>query len=142
MLGLSLILHIIIETPAAFLFILKPSSTLTTPQPHAHAVIRQYGLLLFCTNGIILILLLTRNFGTSSILVEQRVAGALAVYHLGPLVRALGRLQRGEKAKNVMANPILHMLVHAMCLLLLSFSFCVTPTRSHKALFREGLLSK
>ncbi|KAL8796335.1 MAG: hypothetical protein Q9195_001242 [Heterodermia aff. obscurata] len=77
-------LHIIGEFGAATGFFLRPSQTLNRPQPDAHAVIRQYALLLTSTNLIAAIFL----FQSQPTPVSTKVAGALALYHLGPLTRA------------------------------------------------------
>jgi hypothetical protein len=122
----SLILHILVEIPATVGFLLFPSATLPQPQAHAHSVIRQYGLLLGCTNLIIASLIVSKSSMPVTMyysLLESRVAGALALYHLGPLWRAASRLHRGEKPQNVFARPILHFVLHAVCLASLTSTF-------------------
>lgn len=86
-------LHILGECGAAAGFFLRPSQTLRQPQPDAHAVIRQYALLLICTNLIAIIFL----FQDCPTTISTRVAAALALYHLGPLTRAGLKVWRGER---------------------------------------------
>ena len=116
---LPFILHVVIEMPASLSFALKPSSTLLAPQPHAHPVIRQYALLLMSTNIIAGMCALHDNGAQSSNQTSglvRWVAGALALYHLGPITRAMGRHQRREGSDSVpWAQPWVHVLVHCLC---------------------------
>ncbi|PHH85788.1 hypothetical protein CDD83_11173 [Cordyceps sp. RAO-2017] len=121
-------LHMLVETPAALGFALAPSSTLPQPQPHAHAVIRQYGVLLLVTNLIVAALLLPPpgdEAPAGHTTLHRRVATALALYHIGPTGRALLRLSRPEgeeeqrrragKAVSLFRSPGLHLLLHVLC---------------------------
>jgi len=47
--------HILIELPAAFNFLLRPSEQLSAPAPQTHAIIQQYGALLLVSINIALI---------------------------------------------------------------------------------------
>lgn len=85
--------HIVGEIPASYNFLAHPSSTLPQPQPYAHPVIRQYALLLVSTNLIAGIFLFCDRPTT----VSCKVAGALAIYHLGPLMRAVTKIWKGKK---------------------------------------------
>ncbi|KAH8684229.1 hypothetical protein BGZ60DRAFT_511295 [Tricladium varicosporioides] len=76
-------LHIIIELPASLNFFLRPSEQLPTPAPQAHAIIKQYAVLLLASNLIALTFALRPIDDTS-----KKVAGALAVYHIAPVLRA------------------------------------------------------
>lgn len=108
-LHLALCLHILIETPASINFFLCPSSTLNTPQPHAHSVIRQYALLLLVTNilaGLCVGGLIDEDAG-------RKIVGVLAIYHIGPIIRAASNLRRKRKT---LGGPLLHLLVHSICL--------------------------
>jgi len=116
----GLLLHLIIELPASINFLIRPSSTLSVPQPQAHAVIRQYALLLLSTN-LIALTLLTREMEELS----GKMAGALAVYHVGPIVRALSRIQKQESG-GVLGGPWLHAFVHILCAATLVTSFIST----------------
>ena len=86
------LLHIIGETGATFGFALLPSQTLRQPQPHAHAVIRQFALLLLSSNLIAAIFL----FEDKPSAISCKVAGALALYHIGPFTRAALKIRNGE----------------------------------------------
>lgn len=121
----SLFLHILVEIPATIGFLLFPSASLPEPQPQAHAVIRQYGMLLGSTNLIVGILLISRLSmpGTVYGLLEGRVAGALALYHLGPLSRAAARIYRRENTGSVLFGPWLHIFLHAVCFVSLLSTF-------------------
>jgi len=123
--SLPFVLHILVEVPAAFTFALFPSTTLLRPQPDAHAVIRQYGLLLLSTN-IIASLFVFENRGSNSIddpiwHIEAWVAGSLALYHVGPLMRAGSRSWRGGgKGRSFVGQPRAHVIAHGICLIALA----------------------
>ncbi|KAH6679038.1 hypothetical protein B0J14DRAFT_579884 [Halenospora varia] len=112
-------LHIVIELPASLNFFFRPSEQLPTPAPQAHAVIKQYAVLLLSSNLIALIFAL-RPIDDMS----KKVAGALAVYHLAPVFRAARRIS-GEKTQygNGLGGPWLHFAVHGTCLAGLSRVF-------------------
>jgi hypothetical protein len=84
---LGFLLHILIEVPASINFFVFPSRQLGTYSPQAHAVIRQYALLLL-TSVLISVEFLIRPVDELS----GQVAGALAIYHVGPSARSIGRL--------------------------------------------------
>jgi len=123
--SLPFILHILVETPAAFTFALFPSSTLLRLQPDAHGVIRQYGLLLLSTN-IIASLFAFQGHERKSIddqfwQIEAWVAGSFALYHVGPLMRAGSRIWRGGgRRRSFVAQPWVHAIAHAVCLIALA----------------------
>lgn len=51
---------------------------------------------------------------------ERGVASALALYHLGPLIRAVHRSWRGEGGeRSILGQPWLHVLVHVLSCLAL-----------------------
>ena len=91
--SIPFLMHILGELGASYGFFVHPSSTLLEPQPFAHPVIRQYALLLISTNLIAAIFL----FQDQPSSISCRVAGALALYHLGPLTRAALKMRCGEK---------------------------------------------
>lgn len=106
-------LHIVVEIPAALNFIVNPSEELqlATPSPSAEALIRQYALLLICSNLIALVFLL-RPIDK----VSRRVACSLGLYYLGPAVRAISRLIRNEPALGTsLGGPAIHLVVHMFC---------------------------
>ena len=105
------LLHILIELPASLNFFIRPSTTLVTTQPYAHAVIRQYALLLMASNIIASIFLFKPQDA-----ITYKVAGALALYHFGPLVRAGSRIcGREESGQGELGGPWLHLVVHIIC---------------------------
>ncbi len=109
--NIPLLLHILIELPASLNFFFRPSATLAVKQPHAHAVIRQYALLLMTSNLITLIFLFRPLDDVS-----RKIAGALGLYHIGPLVRAGCRIWDGEgRGDGGLGGPWVHMGLHAIC---------------------------
>lgn len=119
------IFHVLVELPAAFAFMLSPSSTLSRPQQEAHAVIRQYGLLLLSTNAIASIFIFEDRHRSpnddQSWRIEAWVAGSLAVYHLGPLLRAGSRSWKAEgRTGTLLEQPWVHALVHGVNLISLA----------------------
>ena len=112
------ILHIVIELPAAISFAFFPSATLSIPQPHAQAVIRQYALLLFSTVVIAAVFVRQDRDGNGPTMQERSVASALGLYHLGPLIRAAHRSRRRKgSGRHVLGQPWLHVLMHVLCCL-------------------------
>jgi hypothetical protein len=110
-LGFGFWLHFLIEFPASLNFFLRPSEQLSSPAPQAHAIIRQYAVLLFVSNLIALIFALRPVDGAS-----RNVAGALSVYHLAPLVRAGSRIVDGSgEYGNGLGGPMVHLGVHGIC---------------------------
>ena len=118
----AFLLHLIIETVASINFILRPSATLLLPQPHSHAVIRQYALLLISSN-IIAAVMLNREVDSMS----GKVAGALGVYHFGPVVRAISRIVQRRSAGGL-DGPWLHAFAHMLCGTCLLVSFIAIGT--------------
>ncbi|CAL8581081.1 hypothetical protein XPA_006784 [Xanthoria parietina] len=106
--------HIITESPASIAFLLNPSMTLAQRQAHAHAVIRQYALLLLASVYIASTFLHCPPDHAS-----RKVAAALAFYHLGPLYRAGCRIRDGEGRvwgmEAVSGNPWVHFGAHGLC---------------------------
>lgn len=118
---LGFYLHFLVETPAIIGFLCFPSGTLTESQPHAHGVIRQYGLLLTTTNIIVASVLFSAEAlearGAQEFASLARcIAGALALYHTGPMTRAAFRMQaKDRKRSGLMASPAIHLVAHAVC---------------------------
>ncbi|KFY98700.1 hypothetical protein V498_01308 [Pseudogymnoascus sp. VKM F-4517 (FW-2822)] len=111
-------LHTLVETPAALNFFVIPSEELqlAAPSPCAEALIRQYALLLLCTNVIALVFLLRPVDKVS-----RHVACALGLYHLGPALRAISRLTRNEAALGTgLGGPAVHLVFHVLCLITLT----------------------
>lgn len=99
--------HAILEIPASLNYFLNPSGQLGIFSPQAHAVIRQYAVLLL-SSVLVALLFASRDQDELS----GQIAGALAVYHLAPMVRAMGRLG-GKQGK---CQPLLFLTLHGMCL--------------------------
>lgn len=109
----------IVELPASIAFFLNPSMTLSQSQPHAHAVIRQYALLLMSSNIIAYNFIFRSPDETSA-----SVAAALAVYHVGPLLRAGARVGGGEargQSGGGFSSPWVHLIAHLVCLVSLVY---------------------
>ncbi len=118
----AFLLHLIIETAASINFLLRPSATLSAPQPHSHAVIRQYALLLISSN-IIAAVMLNREIDATS----GKIAGALGVYHIGPIVRAVSRILQKSSGSGL-NEPWLHAFAHILCGTCLLVSFISSST--------------
>ena len=121
--------HIIVELPACISFFFHPSATLQIPQPHAHSLIRQYALLLL-SSILIAAIFVYEHPQPHSIAQQTRsnlasiVAPALAIYHIGPLIRAFDRIKRGEGSRGHwlrLRNPWLHIAAHALCIAALTW---------------------
>lgn len=116
----GLISHIMLETPALIGFLMRPSQTLSSPATPAHGLIRQYGLLLLCTNLLIALTIVYEPTDSEAMLLgyrrlEQVFAQVLLVYHVGPIIRAMARIRHGELGKNLFGDPYLHLLLHIGC---------------------------
>jgi hypothetical protein len=101
------LLHAVLEIPASLNFFLNPSGQLGVYSPQAHPVIRQYAVLLLASILIALSFALRDADELSG-----QVAGALAIYHLAPMLRAAGRLT-GRRA---IWQPLLFFATHGVCL--------------------------
>ncbi|TVY17394.1 hypothetical protein LARI1_G005206 [Lachnellula arida] len=109
-------LHLLIELPASLNFFLNPAEQLSSAAPQAHALVRQYAVLLFASSLVALIFA-TRQVDRTS----RNVAGALAVYHLAPLVRAVSRVFGGGVGYGkAFGGPWIHLAVHGLCFVGLS----------------------
>ena len=113
--SIPFLMHIIVEFPAAITLAFNPSGTLPVMQHDAHAIIRQYALLLMSSNFIASILALQDSQLPGLNPVSQGVAVSLAFYHLGPAVRAIGRIRRRDETQSFLANPRLHVSAHILC---------------------------
>ena len=106
------LLVILIELPPSMLFLFWPDAQLPAPQPQARALIRQYAVLLTSVNLIALIFCVRPVDETSRL-----VAGAMAVYQIGPAIRAASRIGRGERwFEGALGGPLVHLTVHMLCL--------------------------
>ncbi len=119
--------HVIMESPAIIAFALFPSATLRSRQPDAHAVIRQYALLLLTTVFIAAFFAFqSHDMQGSSVQaqkLERQVAGALALYHMGPMTRAAGKIRDWENRGHRLMT-IVHLLTHGACGMTLAGRAC------------------
>lgn len=110
-LKLGFLLHILIEVPASINFLVYPSGQLGSPSPQAHPIIRQYALLLM-TSVVIAIIYMLRPLDSTS----GQVAGALGIYHVGPSLRSIARLQtRFQQGHSLIySEASLYLFVHTV----------------------------
>lgn len=120
-------LHVLVETPACAMFCLYPSRQLKVYTPHAHAVIRQYALLLF-TSVLIALKFAQRPPDELS----GYVAASLSLYHIGPCLRALNEVVERHSSRNQkqertsllhLAEPTLYAIFHALTGVVLGSTF-------------------
>lgn len=111
-LQLGFILHIVIEIPASLNFFFFPSGQLGRETPHAHAVIRQYAVLLLSSILVAMAFVVRPMDETSG-----RVAAALAIYHIAPSIRSMFRLTRQAQLQQplIRSEAFLYLIVHAIC---------------------------
>lgn len=125
--NIAFMLHAAIEIPAAINFMLYPSKQLGVYTPHAHAIVRQYALLLL-SSVLVAIIFASRPSDDLSGL----IAGALAIYHIGPALRSVGRLRsQATRFENLlMSEAALYLACHTLCggLLLLHCSAHLSAT--------------
>ena len=108
-LQLGFLLHVLIEVPAAVNFLIFPSNQLGTYSPQAHAVIRQYALLLI-TSVLVSIIFMLRPVDQ----LAGQVAGALSLYHIGPSLRSIGRMRsRSQRNEQILTSEAgFYLLLH------------------------------
>ncbi|KAF4345943.1 hypothetical protein FBEOM_85 [Fusarium beomiforme] len=107
------LIHALIETPAAFTFILKPSSQLQPLPPSAALILQSFGGLLL-TSNLIALIFLRRAFDDAT----RQAALAFAFWHIWPCWRASRRLsgytEEGEASTTkTLGGPMVHLGVHA-----------------------------
>ncbi|KAK2627774.1 hypothetical protein QTJ16_002420 [Diplocarpon rosae] len=135
-LNIPFLIHVFLETPASLNFFFRPNNQLSSPAPQAHALIKQYAVLLLSSSLIALVFAFREADDTS-----RRVAGALAVYHVAPLMRAVERIGAGVegkkererealrgvggrgKAEGDLGGPWVHAVMHASALGALMWEF-------------------
>lgn len=128
-------MHTALELPASLNFFLHPLQQLLPPissgsnstlslAPSASIVVRQYALLLFVSCCVSLTFAVRPHHDNTT----RRGAGALALYHLGPLARAISRLGNGESPfEGGLGGPAVHAVGHGMCFVAL-LAVCVGPS--------------
>lgn len=110
--NMAFMLHIIIEVPAAINFMVQPSKQLGIYTPHAHAIIRQYAVLLV-SSILISVIFVSRPLDS----LTRNVAGSLAIYHVGPFLRSWSRLQSQAKQSLpvLLSEAALYLICHLLC---------------------------
>lgn len=110
--NIAFALHVAIEIPAAMIFMLYPSRQLGEYSPHAHAIVRQYALLLLAS-ALISLAFITRPTDDLS----RAVAGSLGIYHVGPALRSSSRLQRlsAQNGAFLLSEAFLYLVLHVVC---------------------------
>lgn len=110
--NVAFVLHVAIELPAALSFMVNPSRQLGRCTPHAHAVVRQYALLLFSSILVALVFI-----PHPADCVSGRVAASLAIYHVGPTVRSWYRVCGTGSLPHAISwgEGLLYFIVHAVC---------------------------
>lgn len=110
--NLGFLLHIVFEIPACLQFFILPSRQLGVSTPHAHALIRQYAVLLL-SSVLIACVFVTRPPSE----VSAQCAGALVVYHVAPAFRSVARLRRQARSKQpvFISEAFLYLIVHSVC---------------------------
>lgn len=116
------LLHVVIEVPALLNFFFFPSRQLGQETPHAHAIIRQYAVLLLSSILVAMVYIAQPLDDISG-----RVAGALAVYHIAPATRSVARLKKQAKMQQplFLSEAFLYLVVHALCCAALLHHFFV-----------------
>lgn len=111
-LNLPFLCHVLVEIPASISFMLHPSQQLITDTPHAHAMIRQYALLLF-SSVLIAATFVRRPLDNTA----ACVAGALALYHVGPTLRSFSRLRGSypDSKSLIRSEAFCYLMVHVIC---------------------------
>ncbi|KAK4126904.1 hypothetical protein N657DRAFT_180317 [Parathielavia appendiculata] len=127
----ALTLHLLTEVPASLSFLLAPHAQLLGASPEATLILRNLGGLLMATNLVCLAVLLAKP--PSDDRLTARLCLCLGTYHVWPIARAWVRmrLRRGahegsgsgsggggvREEKKVLGGPVVHFVVHVICLL-------------------------
>lgn len=114
---LAFLVHAVVETAAALSFIFYPERQLPTCTPAGKLILRQYGGLLLASSMVCLIIVADPDL---SVTTTRWMAVALGSYHVWPCHRALIRIRTealsGAKEESVLGVPLMHLMVHAICL--------------------------
>lgn len=118
--NMAFMLHIIIEVPAAINFMVQPSKQLGILTPHAHAIIRQYAVLLL-SSILISFTFVSRPLDS----LTRNIAGSLAIYHVGPFLRSWARLKSQSKQSLpvLLSEAALYLVCHLLCGMALLFCY-------------------
>lgn len=127
----ALTLHLLTETPAALSFLIAPAAQLPGATPEAKLILRNLGGLLAATNLACVALL--AHWAALPERLSALLCASLGTYHVWPAYRAWARLRmaaaddagrgdegkgkgRVEKEKKVLGGPVVHLVVHVLCL--------------------------
>ncbi|KAF5670583.1 hypothetical protein FHETE_4490 [Fusarium heterosporum] len=110
------LVHVLIETPAAFTFIFRPSSQLQPLPPSAALILQSFGGLLL-TSNLIALILIRRPFDD----VTRQAALAFSFWHIWPCHRAYMRMcgytkEDEASTTKTLGGPVVHLGVHAALL--------------------------
>ncbi|KAF4965085.1 hypothetical protein FSARC_7075 [Fusarium sarcochroum] len=110
------LIHALIESPAAFTFIFRPSSQLQPLPASAALILQSFGGLLL-TSNLIALAFVRRPFDD----VARHVALAFSFWHIWPCYRAYMRLNgrlEGEapSTTKTLGGPVVHLGVHVVML--------------------------
>lgn len=110
--NIAFMLHTAVEFPAALKFMFYPSKQLGVHTPQAHAIVRQYALLLMST---VLVSLLFARRPVDEL--SRAVGGAFAIYHIGPFLRSWYRLRKPSVTfqQKLWSEAFLYLVVHLIC---------------------------
>ncbi|KAI1362258.1 hypothetical protein F5Y08DRAFT_277872 [Xylaria arbuscula] len=114
---LAFVMHAAVETAAAISFIVQPEQQLPGCTPAAKLILRQYGGLLLASSMICMIVVASPGCSANA---TRLLAAALGSYHVWPCFRASARLrhqaQYDTHENSVFGGPLVHLLVHSVCL--------------------------
>jgi hypothetical protein len=118
----ALTLHLLTEIPASLSFLLAPHTQLPGATPEAKLILRNFGGLLMATNLVCLALLTQPAAAAAHDELTAQLCLCLGTYHVWPIYRAWSRMkwQRqgggGKEEKKVLGGPVVHFVVHVVCL--------------------------
>jgi hypothetical protein len=103
----ALVAHAFLLLPPAIHFLARPPLAPSDVSP----VIRSYGFLLLSTHLATLLLALAPSLAEGDSVLKARIQLALAVYHIGPIWRAVERLRARDEGRE-MGGPAVHLTFH------------------------------
>ncbi|KAI1420006.1 hypothetical protein F5Y12DRAFT_166364 [Xylaria sp. FL1777] len=120
---LAFVMHAAVETAAGISFIAHPEGQLPGCGPAAKLILRQYGGLLLASSMVCLVIIAGPDCGTTT---TRLMAAALGSYHVWPCYRASTRIRNETRDKlketSVLGGPLVHLLVHLVCLSLFLYT--------------------
>ncbi|KAI1160670.1 hypothetical protein F5B18DRAFT_631719 [Nemania serpens] len=114
---LAFLVHAVVETAAGLSFIIHPEGQLPACTSAGKLILRQYGGLLLASSMVCVVTIADPDI---SVTTTRLMAVALGSYHVWPCHRALFRMRTEApstaKDRSVLGGPLLHFMVHAICL--------------------------